>query len=330
MNSVSWWIKNIAAGGLIGTAYYACFSVVPDYFFCGLISGVGWLIAAKLGCWYGDGSNLDKWKIELGLMLALNILGAAVVGLIFKTIDINFRFAADSLLFHYTTLNHPTLVINGFVAAFALCAGMIFLQSNHYAIAFALFCAPTLCNCGDMLQLLAATTYLQRYFYLVPFVLVGNLFGTLVFAEIYKLIVSNLKLNSLKFDFLSKLCYNYCITRERKPVSLNIQKTILKENSKEILKIMEEKKITVTEKGLAILTWMQENDNGEDGYFGADIAEATGFNKQGIHGVLNALVKAGLVAKGSREAAFEAKDGTKGVKPYTTYYLTEAGREYRA
>lgn len=89
-----------------------------------------------------------------------------------------------------------------------------------------------------------------------------------------------------------------------------------------------EKTITLTEKCAKVLAWLQANDNGEEGYFGSDIAEATELNPKGIHGIMNSLVKNALVAKGSKPAEFVAKDGTKGTKPYTTYYLTEAGRTF--
>ena len=84
----------------------------------------------------------------------------------------------------------------------------------------------------------------------------------------------------------------------------------------------------LTDKSRAALAFLKANDNGEEGYLGADIATAIGASTQGIHGVMNVLVKVGLVAKGSKEGEFVAKNGTKGVKPYTTYNLTEAGREF--
>lgn len=92
----------------------------------------------------------------------------------------------------------------------------------------------------------------------------------------------------------------------------------------------ENKEIQLTEKSTLVLQFLQGNDNGEEGYFGVEIAKATGCNEKGIHGVMNSLVKKGLVTKGSRDAEFVAKDGTKGVKPYTTYFLTDAGRAFEA
>ena len=93
---------------------------------------------------------------------------------------------------------------------------------------------------------------------------------------------------------------------------------------------MADEKIVLTEKCAKVLAWLQANDNGEDGYFGTEIAEATELNPRGIHGIMNSLVKNGLVAKGSREAEFVSKSGEKGTKPYTTYYLTDAGRSFVA
>jgi hypothetical protein len=43
---------------------------------------------------------------------------------------------------------------------------------------------------------------------------------------------------------------------------------------------------------------------------------------------MTSLVKYGFVGKGSKEAEFTSKDGkTSGVKPYTTYFITDAGRD---
>ena len=91
---------------------------------------------------------------------------------------------------------------------------------------------------------------------------------------------------------------------------------------------MAEIKITerpLTEKAAAVLAWLKENDNGEVGYFGEEIAAACGMSPVGVQGTLNSLVKRELVAKGSREKEFSNKAGS-GVKPYTTYYITDAGR----
>lgn len=83
----------------------------------------------------------------------------------------------------------------------------------------------------------------------------------------------------------------------------------------------------LTEKCQVALNYLKANDNGEEGYLGTELAAAIGVNPQGIHGVMNTLVKYGFVAKGSKDAPFTSKDGKSGTKPYTTYYITDAGRE---
>lgn len=85
----------------------------------------------------------------------------------------------------------------------------------------------------------------------------------------------------------------------------------------------------LTEKAAAVLAWLKANDNGEEGYFGEEIATACEMNTVGVQGTLNSLVKRELVGKGQREKAFSNKAGA-GVKPYTTYYITDAGRAYNA
>lgn len=95
---------------------------------------------------------------------------------------------------------------------------------------------------------------------------------------------------------------------------------------------MAEKKVVkciadLTEKCQVAINYLRANDNGDEGYLGADIAAAIGVNPQGIHGVMNTLVKYGFVGKGTKEGEFVSKDGKKGTKPYTTYFITDAGRE---
>ena len=93
---------------------------------------------------------------------------------------------------------------------------------------------------------------------------------------------------------------------------------------------METKEIKLTEKCAAVLAWLRENDNGEDGHFGVDIATALEGDPQGIHGVMNALVKYGFVGKGKREGQGVDKDGNTITKDYTVYFVTDAGRAYEA
>jgi DNA-binding MarR family transcriptional regulator len=62
---------------------------------------------------------------------------------------------------------------------------------------------------------------------------------------------------------------------------------------------------------------------------GRVIAEATGLNPQGIHGVLNSLVKKGLVEKAEPVIMrFVDKNGLESDHSYVTYRLTAAGVEF--
>lgn len=93
----------------------------------------------------------------------------------------------------------------------------------------------------------------------------------------------------------------------------------------------ENEKIVLTEKCAAALAYLKANDNGTEGYLGVEIAEALGtdvMNAKGVHGVMNSLVKKGLVAKGSRQGKAVTKDGKEITKDYVTYYLTDAGRAF--
>jgi DNA-binding MarR family transcriptional regulator len=86
--------------------------------------------------------------------------------------------------------------------------------------------------------------------------------------------------------------------------------------------------IKVTENGAIALTFLQ---SAERPMTGSEIAEATGLNSTGVHGVLNALVKNGLVAKG--EPVTQSVVNRKGLteeRSYVTYFVTELGSEYVA
>lgn len=83
----------------------------------------------------------------------------------------------------------------------------------------------------------------------------------------------------------------------------------------------------LSENAKVVLHFLKEQDNGVDGYFGNEIAEACNLNPVGVQGTLNSLVKRGLVGKGQREKEFNNKAGS-GVKPYTTYFITDEGRAY--
>jgi DNA-binding MarR family transcriptional regulator len=85
-------------------------------------------------------------------------------------------------------------------------------------------------------------------------------------------------------------------------------------------------KITLTANGILALSFLQQNDGA---FTGAQIAEATGLNKQGVHGVLNSLVKKGLVIKG--DAVIQPvinREGLTEERSYVTYVLTDLGAEF--
>lgn len=88
-------------------------------------------------------------------------------------------------------------------------------------------------------------------------------------------------------------------------------------------------RINLTEKSAMVLGFLQGNPGG---YFGDQIAEATDLNPRGIHGVLNSLVKHGLVGKEKalREVTVADKDGNEKVaeKELTLYSLTDAGSAF--
>lgn len=88
-------------------------------------------------------------------------------------------------------------------------------------------------------------------------------------------------------------------------------------------------RINLTEKSAMVLAFLQGNPGG---YFGDQIADATDLNPRGIHGVLNSLVKHGLIEKEKalREVAAVDKDGNEKTveKEYTVYSLTDAGTAF--
>jgi DNA-binding MarR family transcriptional regulator len=84
--------------------------------------------------------------------------------------------------------------------------------------------------------------------------------------------------------------------------------------------------ITLTANGALALSFLQQN---EGAFTGAQIAEATGLNKQGVHGVLNGLVKKGLVIKGDAVVMpVVNREGLTEERSYVTYVLTDLGAEF--
>lgn len=87
-------------------------------------------------------------------------------------------------------------------------------------------------------------------------------------------------------------------------------------------------KIVLTEKALIALTFLQGAD---EPLTGAAIADATGLNPQGIHGVLNSLFKKGLIAKGEPVTmSVTNKAGLVEERAYVTYFVTPAGADFVA
>lgn len=83
--------------------------------------------------------------------------------------------------------------------------------------------------------------------------------------------------------------------------------------------------ITLTQKTALVLSFLQGNP-GE--YFGDQIAASVGLNARGIHGVLNSLVKKGLVGKVEAERTITDAEGHDVVRAYKVYSLTPAGEAF--
>jgi DNA-binding MarR family transcriptional regulator len=86
--------------------------------------------------------------------------------------------------------------------------------------------------------------------------------------------------------------------------------------------------IVLTEKAATALTFLQ----GQSGPItGAQVADATGLNPQGVHGVLNSLVKKGLIAKGDAVTmSVINREGQSEDRSYVTYIVTPAGADFVA
>lgn len=87
-------------------------------------------------------------------------------------------------------------------------------------------------------------------------------------------------------------------------------------------------KIVLTEKAGIALEYLQGLTAPATG---AQIAEATGLNPQGIHGVLNSLFKKELVSKADPVTmAVVNKAGLTEERAYVTYIVTPAGADFVA
>lgn len=86
-----------------------------------------------------------------------------------------------------------------------------------------------------------------------------------------------------------------------------------------------EKVYKATEKGKLVLSHLAGADRP---LTGAEIAELTGLNPKGIHGVLNGLVKGGAVSKEDKVTLpVINKDGEEEEREYVTYAITPFGAE---
>lgn len=81
-----------------------------------------------------------------------------------------------------------------------------------------------------------------------------------------------------------------------------------------------------SDKGMVVLEFLRTQ---ESPLTGLEIAEATGFNQLGIHGILKPLVNEGLVSKSDKIRMTRTnKAGLSVEKDYVGYAITEAGMNY--
>ncbi|MFW6001972.1 MAG: MarR family transcriptional regulator [archaeon] len=84
--------------------------------------------------------------------------------------------------------------------------------------------------------------------------------------------------------------------------------------------------IELTEKAGVVLEYLQGQ---EEPLTGRDVAEAVDLNPQGIHGVLNSLVKKGLVEKADPVTMTVVnKKGLEEQRSYVTYRVTASGADF--
>jgi len=83
--------------------------------------------------------------------------------------------------------------------------------------------------------------------------------------------------------------------------------------------------IVLTEKSGIALEYLQSQS---EPLTGAQIAEATGLNAKGVHGVLNSLVKKELIEKGDKVTMTVLNSkGLEEQRSYVTYSVTPKGAE---
>lgn len=85
-------------------------------------------------------------------------------------------------------------------------------------------------------------------------------------------------------------------------------------------------KIQLTEKAGIALEFLQKQSGPVTG---AQVAEATGLNPQGVHGVLNSLFKKELITKGENVTmSVVNREGNTEERSYVTYLVTAAGADF--
>ena len=91
----------------------------------------------------------------------------------------------------------------------------------------------------------------------------------------------------------------------------------------------ESTKIVLTGKATQALAFLQANPGA---HFGSEIADGADLSQRGVHGVMNSLVKKGLVQKADseREVTVMGKDGVEKTetRAYKVYSLTDAGNDF--
>lgn len=189
MKQLSWWLKSFAAGVLIGLVYYLSIVFIRNRLWSALLCGVGWIITQKLLIsWNNKAAYLDNWKIELLPMILMNLIGAALMGLIAKALVVIKSYDyIETIFVYYTYSDKIWIILTSFIFSVCICAGTLLLNSKQYLFAFIAFCAPTYINGIDILGFTTLSIYYSAGFSALPLILIGNVIGALLFAEIYKI-----------------------------------------------------------------------------------------------------------------------------------------------
>lgn len=189
MKQLSWWLKSLVAGALIGLIYYLSVVFIRNRLWCALLCGIGWIITQKLLlCWNNKAAYLDNWKIELLPMLIMNLIGAALVGLVAKALanPLSYDYI-DTAFVYYTYSNKIWIILTSFICSVCICIGALLLDNKQYLFAFIAFCAPIYLTGIDIIGFTTLSLYYLDGFSALPLIFVGNVIGALLFAEIYKI-----------------------------------------------------------------------------------------------------------------------------------------------